>query len=72
MIESIKANGDGSAELANGINKATLALFITTRAAGTIPFTIPAFAFLVNAGADVNAVEPMFGLRPLHISVSLS
>ena len=72
MIESIKANGDGSAELANGVNKATLALLITLHAAGTIPFSNPAFAFLVNAGADINAIEPMLGLRPLHISVSRS
>jgi len=72
MIESLRADGDGDAELANGINKATLALFVALRAADTIPFTVPTFAFLINSGADINAVEPVLGLRPLHIAVSLS
>ncbi|KNC55706.1 uncharacterized protein AMSG_12420 [Thecamonas trahens ATCC 50062] len=72
MVAWIREHGDGATELANGINKATLALFVVLRASPTVPFSIPVFAFLIHSGADINALEPIAGLRPLHIAVLLS
>jgi len=72
MIAWIREHGDDTTKLANGINKATLALFIVLHAADTILFSIPVFAFLIHSGADINAVEPSLGLRPLHVAVSFS
>ncbi|KNC53338.1 F-box/LRR-repeat protein 2 [Thecamonas trahens ATCC 50062] len=72
MVAWIREHGDGATELTSGINKATLALFIVLHAADTIPFSIPVFTFLINSGADINALEPSLELRPLHIAVSPS
>ncbi|KNC55009.1 hypothetical protein, variant [Thecamonas trahens ATCC 50062] len=72
MVAWIREHGDGATELTSGINKATLALFIVLHAADTIPFSIPVFAFLINSGADINALEPSLELRPLHVTVSPS
>ncbi|KNC55804.1 uncharacterized protein AMSG_12426 [Thecamonas trahens ATCC 50062] len=72
MVAWIREHGDGATELTSGINKATLALVIVLHAADTIPFSIPVFAFLINSGAGINALEPSLGLRPLHVAVSLS
>ncbi|KNC51916.1 uncharacterized protein AMSG_08153 [Thecamonas trahens ATCC 50062] len=66
----LATHGDGAADVAGGINRATLALFVSLRAGSEVRFSAAHLGELIRAGANVNALEPVLGQRPLHIAAS--
>ncbi len=70
LLDWLRTHGDGEEEVVDGVNKATITLFVALRAADTVPFSVPTLAFLINAGADLEGLEPVLGERPLHIAAS--